>query len=99
MLFFETVIGALAPTLTLLPFSTLTLLSALTFNAETAVVIGATTEPMMLDPFDPPAKAGEALSAAREAATTMYFIVSSLLSRHLFTWLDHYVLLPNTYNL
>src|ERR1700761_641387 len=81
MLFFLMEIGATADRLSLLPFSTLTLLSALTLRAETAVVIGATTEPIRPPALaPPPANAGEALSTARETATT-YFIVSSVIDQ------------------
>ena len=52
MLLFLREIGAMADTLVLLPLSTLTLLSALMFSAETAVVIGA-----VILPISPPTRA------------------------------------------
>src|ERR1700761_354206 len=61
-------------TLVRLPLSTLTLLSAVMFSADTAVVIGAVTLPIR-PPMPRPlaAKAGEAISRAREVVT-IYFM-------------------------
>ena len=78
MFFRET--GATVDTLVLLPLNTLTLFSAWTFRAETAVVIGAETLPSRPAPLKPPAKAGEAQSKAREAGDNILHMVLLLYS-------------------
>src|SRR5580698_4961504 len=70
-----------ATTLVLLLLSTLTLLSAVTFSAETAVVIGATTLPTSEPAREPaPAKAGEAISRATDVVTIYFMCILLLLS-------------------
>jgi hypothetical protein len=62
MLVFLRETGTMVEMLVLLPLNTLTLLSAVMFSAETAVVTGARIEPIPSSdeepPLDPPAKAG-----------------------------------------
>ncbi|PAY10290.1 hypothetical protein CK489_07090 [Bradyrhizobium sp. UFLA03-84] len=79
MLVFLRLIGRMAETLVSLPFrtftprpSTLTLLSALTLSAETAVVIGAITEPIGRR------HRRDGTGEARATATIYFFMTSSV---------------------
>src|ERR1700744_1876333 len=86
-------------TVVLLPLRTFTLVSAVPFSAETAVVIGAVTLPIRLPAREPPpAKAGEAIRRAIDVVTKYFMGILLFRSDKPFAGHRYYLSRFITYN-